>query len=312
MFTHPNGMAILFPLGGGRVRIMFQVDRSIGRAPTVDQIQGLVDKRMSHLLTVRKAHWLAWFEIHHAQVQQYRHGRVLLAGDAAHVHSPAAAQGMNTGIQDATNLAWKLALVAQARAGSELLDSYHDERHPVGARVVRETTLLTAIGTATGPAAAVRDLALFLVGHVPAVHEKAATTMSETAIHYRRSALSGPAAHHRAGEHAPDPAGISPSIEELLSVTPGLLVLTRGEPAALRSVLGDLGRVVRVMAEGAGEDTVLDPHGAITAAYGLGPEGFALIRPDGYLGTVTVTSDPDLLHRYLIDRLRITNTFAAR
>ena len=102
-------------------------------------------------MKVRNPRWLTYFEIHHAQVPRYRFGRVLLAGDAAHIHSPAGAQGMNTGIQDAANLAWKLALVAQGRAARTLLDTYDDERHPVGAAVVRTTTTMTNVGTATGP-----------------------------------------------------------------------------------------------------------------------------------------------------------------
>jgi 2-polyprenyl-6-methoxyphenol hydroxylase-like FAD-dependent oxidoreductase len=316
MFTHPDGMGILFPLGGRRVRIMFQVDRPTGTAPTVAQVQDLADERMgADLLTVHEDHWLSYFEIHHAQVPQYRHGRVLLAGDAAHIHSPAAAQGMNTGIQDATNLAWKLALVARGRAGSELLDSYHDERHPVGATVVRETTALTAVGTATGPAAVVRNLALFLVGHVHAIGDTAAATMAETAVHYRGSTLSGHDRHPRAavrpGEHAPDPAGITPAIEDLLT-EPGLLVLTRGEPVALREVLRDRGTVVRVVRDGTGPDTLVDPHDAIDTAYGLGPDGIAVIRPDGYLGLVADTSDPELLRRYLADHLNLTDAAGVR
>jgi hypothetical protein len=311
MFTHPDGMAILFPLGGRRVRIMFQVDHPIGAAPTVAQIQDLADTRMGHLLTVHEDHWLSYFEIHHAQIPQYRHGRVLLAGDAAHVHSPAAAQGMNTGIQDATDLAWKLALVAQGQAGPALLDSYHDERHPVGAAVVRETTALTAVGTATGPAAAVRNLALFLVGHLHGLRDHAVATMAETAVQYRGSTVSGHGSRLHAGEHAPDPGGVRPSIEELLTGA-GLLVLTRGEPDALRTVLGDRGTVVRVVPEGAGPDTLVDPDGAIATAYDLAPDGVALIRPDGYLGFVSDTADPEVLRRYLADHLHLTEAAGVR
>ena len=142
MFQHPDGMGMLFPLEGDRARIMFFVDPPAPDAgdPTLEQIQALADTRMAGDVEVRNPRWLTYFEIHHAQVPRYRFGRVLLAGDAAHIHSPAGAQGMNTGVQDAANLAWKLALVARGRAGSDLLDTYNDERHPVGAAVVRTTT----------------------------------------------------------------------------------------------------------------------------------------------------------------------------
>ena len=98
MFTHPDGMGILFPLAGSRARIMFFVDPPAADAgdPTLEQIQALADARMGGQVTVRNPRWLTYFEIHHAQVARYRHGRVLLAGDAAHIHSPAGAQGMNT------------------------------------------------------------------------------------------------------------------------------------------------------------------------------------------------------------------------
>jgi 2-polyprenyl-6-methoxyphenol hydroxylase-like FAD-dependent oxidoreductase len=319
MFTHPDGMGILFPLPGSRARIMFFVDAPAPGAgdPTLAQIQALADARMGGQIRVRNPRWMTYFEVHHAQVPQYRHDRVFLAGDAAHVHSPAAAQGMNTGIQDAANLAWKLALVVRGRAGAELLDTYHDERHPVGAAVVRNTTVLTDVGTGSGVQGAIRDAVMFVAGHLPALRDAGAAQLAEVTIDYRNSALSVQhGAHHRgtarAGEHAPDPAGITPAVEDLLT-EPGFLLLTRGaDPAALREALGDLGTVVQVVREGAGTGRVVDPTDAIARAYGLGPDGLALIRPDGYLGLVADTAGPERLRRYLADTLRGVEPAAAR
>ncbi|HSK57744.1 MAG TPA: FAD-dependent monooxygenase [Actinomycetospora sp.] len=324
MFTHADGMGIFFPLLGTRARIMFFVDPPGPDAgdPTLEQIQALADARMGGRLRVHDPRWLTYFEVHHAQVPRYRHGRVLLAGDAAHIHSPAGAQGMNTGIQDAANLAWKLALVARGRADAALLDTYHDERHPVGADVVRTTTLLTEVGTASGAAAAVRDAALFLVGHTHRPGDALAAKTAEVTIGYRDSALSVQHARHhrgavRAGDHAPDPDGLrrpdgSPVTVEQLLATPGLLLLARTDDAdtvdALRRVLGDLGRVVPVVPaadHAAGDDVVVDPDGVVGARYGLAPEGLALVRPDGYLGLLADTADPDLVLRYLADTLGV-------
>jgi hypothetical protein len=276
---------------------------------------------MGGRVTVRNPRWLTYFEVHHAQVPRYRHGRVLLAGDAAHIHSPAGAQGMNTGMQDAANLAWKLALVAHGRAVPDLLDSYHDERHPVGASVVRMTTTLTDVGTASGPEAAIRDVALFLVGHIHRLGNAGASKMAEVTINYRDSALSVHHGHHhgaaRAGEHAPDPDGLlrpdlAPvAVEELLT-RPGMLLLVRSEDSGaveeLVRTLGDLGSVVRIVGDAAATDgdRVVDPDDVVGRHYGLGSEGIALIRPDGYLGLVADTASPDLLRRYLDDVLRIT------
>jgi 2-polyprenyl-6-methoxyphenol hydroxylase-like FAD-dependent oxidoreductase len=325
MFGHPDGMAMLFPLEGSRARVMFAVEPPAPGDPTLAQCQALADARMGGRLTLRDPRWLTYFEVHHAQVARYRHGRVLLAGDAAHIHSPAGAQGMNTGVQDAANLGWKLALVAQGRADASLLDTYHDERHPVGATVVRMTTTMTEVGTATGPEAAVRDVALFVLGHVRPAGRTAAATMAELTVNYRGSALSVHHGHHqhgaaRAGEHAPDPDGLrrpdgTPvAVEELLT-RPGLLLLARSaDPAKveeLRAVLGDLGTVVRVV-DDAEPGCVVDPDAVVDRRYGLGREGVALIRPDGYLGLVADSADPDVLRRYLGDVLHVTQQVAVR
>lgn len=305
MFTHPDGMGMLFPLEDTRARIMFLVDAPHAGGPTLDEMQALADVRTGGRVRLRNPRWLTYFEVHHAQVADYRHGRVFLAGDAAHIHSPAAAQGMNTGIQDAANLAWKLAMVARGRADEALLDTYHDERHPVGASVVATTTTLTNVGTATGPEAAVRDVALFVLGHVRQIGATMAARTAEVTIGYRDSALSVQhGGRHRggsrAGDHAPDPAGLPVAVEDLLT-RPGLLLLVRSaDPAAaaaLRGVLDDLGTVVEV---GPGYD-----------AYGFGAEGMALIRPDGYLGLVADSADPDVLRRYLTDALRVTQPVTA-
>ncbi|GAY12951.1 FAD-dependent monooxygenase [Pseudonocardia sp. N23] len=298
MFTHHDGMGILFPLAGKRARIMFMVDDPGTGAPdpTLAQIQALADTRMSGDVTMSNPRWLTWFEVHHAQVPQYRLGRVLLAGDAAHIHSPAGAQGMNTGIQDAANLGWKLALVAQGRADAALLDSYHDERHPVGAMVVKSTTTLTDIGAATGPKAHLRDAAFFLVGHLSRFAGVAADTLTETSVAYRDSTLS---VHHgraavKAGEHAPDPDGLPVAIEDLLATTPGFLLVVDGpeHEAELRKTLGDLGSVVAA-------------DGVLARTYGWPIDGMALIRPDGYLGLVADSAHPDVLRDYLSRTLRI-------
>jgi hypothetical protein len=202
---------------------------------------------------------------------------------------------MNTGIQDAANLAWKLALVARGRADAALLDTYNDERHPVGAMVVRATTTLTDVGTASGPQAALRNIAMYLVGHVHAINNAVGSTLAELTINYRDSALS---VHHgraavTAGEHAPDPEGTAVAIEDLLT-TPGFLLVVSGaeHEDALREVLGDLGTVVAADA-------------ALVRAYGWPIDGMALIRPDGYLGLVADSAHPDVLRDYLATALRI-------
>jgi 2-polyprenyl-6-methoxyphenol hydroxylase-like FAD-dependent oxidoreductase len=318
MFFHTGGMGILFPLAGDRARIMFEVTDPGADAPdpTLEMFQALADERMGGKIRLRDPRWLTYFTVHHAQVPQYRFGRVLLAGDAAHIHSPAGAQGMNTGIQDAANLAWKLALVAAHRADADLLDSYDAERHPVGARVVKFTTTVTNVGTATGPEGGVRDLALFLAGHLPRLADTGAATIAETTIAYRDSVLSVNQGGRGAGEHAPDPEGLvradgTPvSVEELLA-RPGMLLLVHSvaDVDDLRAVLGDLGTVVRIWPNPSGSEDRLelaDPTGAVGRAFGLVAEGMVLVRPDGYLGLVADRAEPAVLRSYLADTLRVT------
>ena len=182
--------------------------------------------------------------------------------------------------------------------------------------VVRTTTMMTDVGTATGPEAVIRNLGLFLVGHLPRLADAGAAAMTETTINYRGSALSVRLGAHRrgaarAGEHAPDPDGLlrpdgTPvTVEELLT-RPGMLLLVRsGDDDAvdeLRRTLGELGTVVRVgPADGRGR-----PRRRLGRHYGLGSEGLALIRPDGYLGLVADSADAAVLRTYLADTLRVT------
>ena len=108
-------------------------------APTLEQLQPVFDRLSPEPTRLSNLRWSSVFRISHRLVDRYADGRVFVAGDAAHIHPPTGAQGMNTGIQDAYNLAWKLALAVEGRAADGLLDTYHAERHPVGEEVVGRT-----------------------------------------------------------------------------------------------------------------------------------------------------------------------------
>jgi hypothetical protein len=165
-------------------------------------------------LRLRDSVWLTYFRLHHRQAVRYRAGRVFLAGDAAHVHSPAGAQGMNTGIQDACNLGWKLALVDRGLADAALLDSYESERWPIGRFVLRFTDRATAIATSHDPVVRlvrteVAPRLAPLVLRLSRVRAFGFRTLSQLRVHYRGS----PAVHEgqpalrrgpRAGDRLPD------------------------------------------------------------------------------------------------------------
>ncbi len=130
--------------------------------------------------------WHSRFHCDERQVTQYRHGRVFLAGDAAHVHSPMGGQGMNTGIQDAANLAWKLDAVLGG-AADEVLDTYHTERHPIGARVLRQSGLM-ARGVTLHPRVArgLRNLFAPRLLRLPAIRDAVAGSFSGIGLRYGR------------------------------------------------------------------------------------------------------------------------------
>ncbi len=143
--------------------------------PSQDELQTILDQRIGGIRLLR-SHWLTSFEIHHARVPAYRWGRVFLAGDAAHIHSPAGGQGMNTGMQDAFNLAWKLAAVIDGQAGETLLDSYQAERLPIADGVITFTDRLTKVGTLSGLPRRIRDMVIRMVSRVPAARRRMADT----------------------------------------------------------------------------------------------------------------------------------------
>ncbi|MDL5159737.1 FAD-dependent monooxygenase [Actinomycetospora termitidis] len=300
LFVDPRGGGGVFPLAGGRAKIAARVPRpGPGATPTVGEVQRLVDEQMGGHWRLGTAHWLTYFESHHAQVARYRHGRVLLAGDAAHIHPPAAGQGMNTGIQDAVDLAWKLALVSTGRAHDDLLDTYDAERHPVGAAVVAQTSRLNDLLAADGIGAHLRDLGLRLLGHLPGLGGRLMADMTETTVSYRiGGGRPGAGSPPVAGDHAPDVADLrtadgDPTHLDVLLRRPGHLLLVVGAEESdldhFRDVLGALGAVVPVRSSltDAPPDAVIDTAGAFARRYGLGDYGFVLVRPDGYVARLS-------------------------
>ncbi len=178
-YFSPDGLVIAAPLPGDRYRIVATVDDA-PEFPTIEDVQRLLDDRgpQSHPARVHDLVWSGRFHVHHRIAARYRSGRVLLAGDAAHVHSPAGGQGMNTGIQDAVALAE--ALVATLQQGTETaLDSYEHRRRPVAQRVVAFTDRMTRIATLRGQRArALRNTALGMASHLPLVPRRLATELA--------------------------------------------------------------------------------------------------------------------------------------
>ena len=217
VYWHRDGVFVIFPIRPGRYRVLADLPLTAGErppAPTLEQAQKVIDRRGPGGLTAFDPIWLAGFRINGRKVANYRWGRVFLAGDAAHVHSPAGGQGMNTGMQDAFNLSWKLALVMRQTCDEHLLDSYSPERSTVGDEVLKAAGRLTTIGTLKNPIAqTVRNLVGQVMLGLGSVQHAFADTMSELAIGYPKSPLNGPAlsgAGLKPGERVAPVAGQTP------------------------------------------------------------------------------------------------------
>jgi 2-polyprenyl-6-methoxyphenol hydroxylase-like FAD-dependent oxidoreductase len=180
LFYTPQGLVVVAPLPDDRFRIV-ATDASAPEHPSVDYVQSLLDAR-GPIVDPARIHEVAWssrFRIHHRIARTARSGHVLLCGDAAHVHSPAGGQGMNTGIQDAMSLAPLLADVLHG--GDEaVLEQWADDRHRVAADVVTMTDRITRMATLTSPVAqSLRNAAVALLGHVPPIRAAAARRLAE-------------------------------------------------------------------------------------------------------------------------------------
>ncbi|MET9243967.1 FAD-dependent monooxygenase [Nonomuraea sp. NPDC003709] len=183
LYFAPEGVTVVAPLPGGRHRIVATVEEAPER-PGIADIQSLLDARgpRTNPATVTDLVWSSRFRVHHRLAERYRAGRIFLAGDAAHVHSPAGGQGMNTGIQDALSLAGKLTAVLRDGAPETILDTYGTERRPVAEDVVAFTHRMTRIATVgNGPLRSLRNTALRALDWVPAVHHAMAMNLSELA-----------------------------------------------------------------------------------------------------------------------------------
>jgi 2-polyprenyl-6-methoxyphenol hydroxylase-like FAD-dependent oxidoreductase len=183
-----DAFAFVAPFGDGWYRI-FAWDRRHDVSDTapvsLEEIRDVTRRALGTDFGLQEARWTSRFHSDERQAPHYRVGRVFLAGDAAHVHSPAGGQGMNTGLQDAANLGWKLAAAAQGWAGEDLLDSYESERHPVGRLVLRSSGAIIRMAMIRSRAGRLaRNVLGAAALRLPPVAHKAAGTLSGIGIDY--------------------------------------------------------------------------------------------------------------------------------
>ncbi|NLU70255.1 FAD-dependent monooxygenase [Streptomyces sp. HNM0574] len=226
-----DGFALLAAFGGGRYRVTGwnrhrQADS--GTPVPLEEVRELLRLCLGSDYGLYEASWTSRFHSDERQAPSYRHGRVFLAGDAAHVHSPAGAMGMNTGLQDAANLSWKLSAALQGRADERLLDSYETERHRVGRLVLRVSGAIIRVALLHGRAGrTARSVGARLLNGLGPLKRRAALTITGVGLSYGRERGS----HPLTGRRAPDLALDSGRLQEALRG--GRFVLVTPQDAAL-------------------------------------------------------------------------------
>ncbi|MFI1333651.1 FAD-dependent oxidoreductase [Streptomyces sp. NPDC020845] len=274
--------------------------------PTLEIFRELFRERSGRTdVTLTEASWLSRYRFNARMVSDYRHGRVFLAGDAAHVHSPAGGQGMNTGIQDAYNLGWKLAAVL-AGAPETLLDSYGAERVPVAAKVLADSSRgFESVFALKGARRLVRDHMLFPLIKHPAVMNRLLARTDQLGIAYPDSPLTAAGTTRRgpkAGERAPDARGTAADGAplRLYDVTRGphwtILGFGTETTSALRALGGPRVRAVRAVGRRARQVHPSGDQGHFPRTlsgdeaarlYRARRGELVLIRPDGYIALRT-------------------------
>jgi 2-polyprenyl-6-methoxyphenol hydroxylase-like FAD-dependent oxidoreductase len=298
VWLHRKGALAFFPLPEDRWRLIATNSPADWHdEPSLAQCQVLVDERGLGRLRLADPRWSAVFRIHRREAARFREGRVFLLGDAAHIHSPVGGQGMNMGIQDAFNLAWKLSLVLRKGNNPQLLDSYEAERKPVDEAVIRQTDRATRLISLHGAVTSfVRDNLMSLLTRIPAVAEKFGEAISGLAVNYRHSPIvedhAARAAGPAAGDRAPDASvgradgRVSLRLYNLFAEHRHNLLLLGDFPDAMLSGLPrypeDYFAVHRIATSGTVAEELIDRDGEVAARYGSIPAAY-LIRPDGYV-----------------------------
>jgi hypothetical protein len=324
---------LAFPLPGQhRFRIIMILpatadpdSRHLGADEFISRVRSMTPRSASGAEPVVVAtRWLTRYRLHRRGVPAYRKGRCFVAGDAAHIHSPAGAQGMNTGIQDAYNLGWKLGLVARGQAVEQILDTYHDERHRVGEKLLTSTDRFFAVLASGGPVRRFIRRVMPTIGirllAAPCIGPRIARFVSQTGIRYRRSALStdGPGAAllgrgaPRPGDRAPDvPLGAQRRLYDLLHGPQFTLLLFAGDAAVLVErfaamavdIEGRFGSLVKAVVLRHTASLVrfgeVDESAAAHRRYGAQEGALYLVRPDGHIAFRGAPADADALRATL-------------
>lgn len=287
----------VFPLKGqGRVRLIGTVRDERARHPESLTFADVSGRAIEHLkIQIDHVNWFSTYHVHHRVTDHFRKGRALLLGDAAHIHSPAGGQGMNTGIGDAINLAWKLAAVLKQQAPDELLDSYEAERIAFARKLVKTTDQIFSVATAEGRIAELirtrlAPLVIPTVTRVGLAREWLFRTVSQLMINYRDSELST----GKAGEvHGGDRLPWVKSADNFGPLT---------EPAWQVHVYGTANAELTSWCATQHLPLHVFEWSEAHAAAGFARNALYLIRPDTYVALAEASGAPEAIEVYFKDR----------
>jgi 2-polyprenyl-6-methoxyphenol hydroxylase-like FAD-dependent oxidoreductase len=289
-------LLLVFPMKGkGAIRLVGSLRQAPGSEDRELTFDDVGTRAIEHLkLTIAKVNWFSTYRVHHRVAHHFREGRAFLLGDAAHIHSPVGGQGMNTGIGDAVNLAWKIASVLNAGAPDSLLDTYELERIGFARRLVATTDRVFTLVTAQGRLARLVRTRLVpllapLLFRLPGIRSFLFRTVSQTGIHYQTSPLSaGAIGSLRGGDRLPWVA-TAPNKDNFAPLTSlDWQVHVYGEP---RQGVVDACAALRLPFHGFAWTPTMRSVGFTRGA-------LYLVRPDGYIALIAPGSDPAQLGRY--------------
>lgn len=289
----------LFPLPGAkRFRLigLLPDDLAQKETPTFEELHPKLREMVGGRMQFNDVSWFSTYKVHHRVAAQFKKGHCFLVGDAAHIHSPIGGQGMNTGLQDAYNLAWKLALVLRGQANEQLLETYHDERYLNAKSLINTTD--RAFGFLVSPNPLIGFARDWLIPRVApyllknkSVQRKFFLTISQTALNYRNHKLSTSLLEGsvKAGDRFPWFVDNAQDVFQKMTGTHFTLFALgnwqAGQLEAFRSSF---------------LESVLISNRAAYTPTGLS-EGLYLVRPDGYIGLTT--NNPDEIRRYLTQNI---------
>jgi 2-polyprenyl-6-methoxyphenol hydroxylase-like FAD-dependent oxidoreductase len=318
VYLFRDGFHLLFPMRGKDhwrvVGILPPELRGRNDLKFEDTIPSLRQEAGSNL-AFKSCSWFSTYRIHHRHASHFRAGRCFLLGDAAHIHSPVGAQGMNTGLQDAYNLAWKIALVVKGTADAALLDTYEEERLPIAQRLLNTTDRgFRLVVSDSWLAGLFRTKILARIMAFAMSQERiqkfAFRTISQTGINYRTSSLSEnlkglPSDAPQAGDRFPwlklkfkANGDVEDLFERLDDTRFNLIVVGQPSPSANAFGLGDLVRSHVIPDDPANDQELSRAH--------ISGPSFYLLRPDGHVGLSGTQLDVSEVARYVGERMRLT------